>query len=41
MVRTNPVTGWKGITAIGYTMINGAVDEVTDYEDHMLKEYSK
>ncbi|KAL4956625.1 hypothetical protein BDW69DRAFT_181402 [Aspergillus filifer] len=39
VVRTNPVTGWKGLFGVGYGLIDGHFDNMTEHESNLLKEY--
>ncbi|KAL4733723.1 hypothetical protein BDV11DRAFT_209995 [Aspergillus similis] len=40
VVRTNPVTGWKGLFGVGFGLLDGHFDNMTEHENSLLKEYS-
>ncbi|CAG8386539.1 unnamed protein product [Penicillium salamii] len=39
VVRTNPVTGWKGLYGVGYGLNSGSFDNMIEHESNLLKEY--
>ncbi|CAI6090569.1 unnamed protein product [Clonostachys chloroleuca] len=39
IVRTNPVTGWKGIFGIGAPLKIGGINGVTNFESEVLQDY--
>ncbi|KAM0806629.1 putative alpha-ketoglutarate-dependent sulfonate dioxygenase [Seiridium cardinale] len=39
VVRTNPVTGWKSLFAVGHQIHNGWIDNVTETESELIKAY--
>ncbi|KAJ0414184.1 hypothetical protein BJY00DRAFT_321214 [Aspergillus carlsbadensis] len=39
VVRTNPVTGWKGLFGVGFGLMDGRFDNMTEHESNILKEY--
>ncbi|KAL4777173.1 hypothetical protein BDW60DRAFT_212857 [Aspergillus nidulans var. acristatus] len=39
VVRTNPVTGWKGLFGVGFGLLDGHFDNMTEHESNLLKEY--
>ncbi|CEO59281.1 Putative Taurine catabolism dioxygenase TauD, TfdA family protein [Penicillium brasilianum] len=39
VVRTNPVTGWKGLYGVGWGLIDGSFDNMTEDESNLLKQY--
>jgi len=41
VVRTNPVTGWKSLFAIGGQVRAGWINDVTERESEILKNYCR
>ncbi|KAL4919686.1 hypothetical protein BDW62DRAFT_199695 [Aspergillus aurantiobrunneus] len=39
VVRTNPVTGWKGLFGEGFGLVNGWYDNMTEHESNLVKQY--
>ncbi|RHZ50990.1 TauD/TfdA dioxygenase family protein [Aspergillus thermomutatus] len=39
VVRTNPVTDWKGLFGVGWGLVDGRFDDMTEHESNLLKEY--
>ena len=39
VVRTNPVTGWKSLFGAGHQVHNGWIDNVTEVESEIIKDY--
>jgi len=41
VVRTNPVTGWKSLFGAGHQVRAGWINEITERESEILKDYCK
>jgi hypothetical protein len=41
VVRTNPVTGWKSLFGAGHQVHAGWIDNVTETESEIIKDYCK
>ncbi|GFG20077.1 hypothetical protein IFM5058_10451 [Aspergillus udagawae] len=39
VVRTNPVTGWKGLFGVGFGLLDGSFDNMTEHESDLLKSF--
>jgi hypothetical protein len=41
VVRTNPVTGWKGLYGMAYGILNGGFDNLAKHESDVIKQYCR